>query len=199
MHSRTERRIIKGTPKAKRARENLQKNRASKHQVKRNGHPATHSTAENHVIDRARLRVLDLRKKLHTGEISQREFRELLKREERENIFAARVQLRSVARDLIGEAAKQSRKGRSRLLAVIGNILLAGERVDMQTDTKTEPTNITLLHAVPRPAYEQKEITRAAPEHARFLTPAQREEALGAEKPPEDEKVEEGVVPPQPH
>lgn len=100
------------------------------------------------------LRILSLRDKLKLGQISLREFRELITSEERINVWAARVQLRSVARDLIPEAAKQARNGRSRLLAVIGNILLDSERIDTGTKMQTAP-QIEITHNVGRPDRSQ--------------------------------------------
>ncbi|HEV2289015.1 MAG TPA: hypothetical protein VGR81_08695 [Candidatus Acidoferrales bacterium] len=97
-----------GTPKRQRVR-------ASAHKASRQPPPSAATT------------IRKLRQRLDTGVISESEFRMLMRMEERRNEWAAQVMLKSLARELIGDAAKQARAGRSRLLNVVGNILLASE------------------------------------------------------------------------
>jgi hypothetical protein len=77
--------------------------------------------------------ILILRQKLDTGEITRSQFRRLIHLEDMRSEWAARVQLRAVCRDLLPQAASQARKGRSRMLAVIGNILLKSEVSELKS------------------------------------------------------------------
>lgn len=96
-------------------------------------------------------RIKDYRKKLDAGTISKKQFRSLLEAETLRNEWVSRVQLQSVARDLLPVAAGQARKGRSRLLAVIANILLKTEMTEEGQSLADGFTQFVLTHDVPRP------------------------------------------------
>ncbi|MHB8541830.1 MAG: hypothetical protein ACYDCD_12965 [Candidatus Acidiferrales bacterium] len=103
-------------------------------------------------------RIRELRAALHNDTISKPEFRELIHREEQKNIWAARVFLRAVARDLIPDAATLARKGRSRLLAVVGNILLNSEALEIKGEAAVaDAGNATYImeHHIARPIREE--------------------------------------------
>jgi hypothetical protein len=77
--------------------------------------------------------VTALRERLDDGKITTSQFRRLIHLEDMRNEWATRVQLRSIARDLLPAAARQARAGRSRMLAVLGNILLKSEVSDVHS------------------------------------------------------------------
>ncbi|MHB8540764.1 MAG: hypothetical protein ACYDCD_07460 [Candidatus Acidiferrales bacterium] len=141
-----------GSPKAERARKTTPKS-AQKRTV----------ASPTPALDRIR----ELRAALHNDTISKPEFRELIHREEQKNIWAARVFLRSVARDLIPDAATLARKGRSRLLQVIGNILLGSEALEAKTEV---PPIIEVVHNVARPQRWTEEDARQAEENYKRKT-----------------------------
>lgn len=134
-----------GTPKRKRLRE-----------------PAHKPSHQRQVS--AAVTIRKLRQRLDTGVITEREFRLLMTMEERRNEWAAQVMLKSVARELIGDAAKQARAGRSRLLNVVGNILLA-----------SESTRIRLAH---KEFSAEEQYQMAAAWLSRIPKPAQQTESV---------------------
>ncbi|MHB8754061.1 MAG: hypothetical protein ACYC92_03765 [Candidatus Acidiferrales bacterium] len=140
-----------GAPKAERTRKNPRRS-AQKRTV----------SSDNPTLDRIR----ELRAALHADTITKPQFRELIHREEQKNIWAARVLLRSVARDLIPDAASLARKGKSRLLQVIGNILLGSET--LETKTAVQPI-VEVVHNVPRPDWTAEDARRSEEQFKRAM------------------------------
>ena len=96
-------------------------------------------------------RIRDLRKRVDAGTITQNQFHHLLEMETMRNEWASRVQLQSIARDLLPVAATQARKGRSRLLAVVSNILLKSEMTEAGDAIAQEFTKFEIQHHIARP------------------------------------------------
>ena len=99
--------------------------------------------------------INELRSKLDDGTISQAQFRRLIHLEDMRNDWAVRVQLRSIARDLLPQAASQARNGRGRLLAVLANVLLKSEvselkdrhqMMNAETTTEAQQRQLQMLH-----------------------------------------------------
>ncbi|MGI0088683.1 MAG: hypothetical protein ACREBI_12130 [Nitrosotalea sp.] len=88
--------------------------------------PNHHGTRQS--ADATTFEMIDqLRKKLDLGAITLPQFRRLIHLEDLRNEWATRIQLRSIARDLLPHAAGQARHGKTRMLAVVSNILLRTE------------------------------------------------------------------------
>lgn len=96
-------------------------------------------------------RIKDYRKKLDTGSLTKKQFHRLLEAEVIRNEWASRVQLQSIARDLLPTAAAHARKGRSRLLAVVANILLKTEMSEAGDAVSQQFEQFIITHNVPRP------------------------------------------------
>src|SRR6185437_5266776 len=95
--------------------------------------------------------IRDLRKKVDDGTITRNQFHRLLEMETLRNEWASRVQLQSIARDLLPVAAAQARKGRSRLLAVVSNVLLKSEMTEAGDAIAQQLTEYVIEHHVGRP------------------------------------------------
>lgn len=96
-------------------------------------------------------RIKMMRKKVDAGQITKKELHELLEVETLRNEWASRVQLQAIARDLLPVAAAQARKGRSRLLAVVANVLLKTEMTEIGDKVAEQFTQFVITHAIPRP------------------------------------------------
>jgi hypothetical protein len=135
------------------------KHNRKKKRIPRRGEPELRVSVVN---PGANEKIEALKTKLRKGKISPAEFRRLLKLEEMKTEYAARVQLRSIARDLLPRAAGQARAGRSRLLSTLANILLKSEITTLRQTPSEESyaPQVILQTSAPRPPQDLDERNR---------------------------------------